>query len=1243
MKHTRLYWTLFILTLLASLLLYSAYYEVKNETVDQLNRQQLTLAKAAARGIEGFFDHYTRLLDALSKLDSIVAADAQGKKLMEVFYQSHAGEILAITRFDAGGRVMHTVPPDPRVNEADFSRMDFFQRINKTRLPIVSDVFMSLRGFESIAFCVPVFRNHVFEGSISVLIPFDDLARRYLEGIKLSEDGYAWMIDRKGVELYCPVPGHVGKTVFENCKGFPSILSMAGEMVQGKEGQTTYVFDKVRGQRIDSERKHAVYVPVHLPDNFWSIAVATPESDVFGIIHGFRGRWFLIAGIMLVAAAIYLYHALIIAKEESKRTQIELAFQKSERKYRQLVELAQEGIWVIDTGGATTFVNPRMAEILGYTTQEMLGRPVNSFMAGQSVDICMPMLELCKQGVMEEYDFELVRKDGVPIHAHAAVCPIIDNGDYSGALAVVVDITKRKRAEEALKESQQRLKDIIDFLPDATFVIDREGKVIAWNKAIEEMMGISAAAILGKGGYEYAVPFHGERRPILIDLVLEPCAEIESKYLTIERKGGVLAGRSYIPDIRGCEAYFSGTASALYDPSGNIVGAIESIRDVTQQKRAEDALMESQQQLADIIDFLPDATFVIDREGKVIAWNRATEEMTGISAAAMLGKGGYEYALPFHGERRPILIDLVLEPSEQIEAKYSILGRKDTVLAAETYLKNLRGSEAYLFGTASALYDSRGNIIGAIESIRDITERKLMEKAVAEAEAKYRDIFENSVTGIYQITMDGRFLSVNASIAHILGYDTSEELLREVNDFRQFYVHPERRSELLRSIEEHGSVREFEVEFFKKDKSVVWVALNVRAVRNSAGEIEYMEGGASDITDGKLLRARLDQAQKMEAIGTLAGGIAHDFNNILAPIIGYAELSLNMIEEEDRRSHNMRQVLLSANRAKDLVRQILTFSRKTKQEQKPVQVSLLIREALKLLRSSLPSTIEIRQSLHGDAIESTTMADSTQIHQVLMNLCTNAAHAMRAKGGTLTISLENVEADPGAGRQTPEMEPGGYLRLSVTDTGHGMDDTVRQRIFDPYFTTKGPDEGTGLGLAVVYGIVKDLSGAIAVSSKPGQGSTFDVYFPRVKAIQAPATELSEPLPTGDGRVLVVDDEKSIVDMVKQMLETLGYEAVPRRSSPDALEAFRARPESFDLVITDMTMPNMTGVDLAREILTIRPHTPIILCTGFSDKVDESKIEAMGIKKLLMKPVSMRDLAVALNKILVQDGPPLRRT
>jgi nitrogen-specific signal transduction histidine kinase/CheY-like chemotaxis protein len=391
-----------------------------------------------------------------------------------------------------------------------------------------------------------------------------------------------------------------------------------------------------------------------------------------------------------------------------------------------------------------------------------------------------------------------------------------------------------------------------------------------------------------------------------------------------------------------------------------------------------------------------------------------------------------------------------------------------------------------------------------------------------------------------------------------------------------------------------------------------------------------------DITERKQLEAQLNQARKLEAIGTLAGGIAHDFNNILMPIIGYCELSLNEMPKEERIRHNLEQVLLSADRARDLVKQILTFSRKREHESKPVKVSLLVKETLRLLGSALPATIEIRENVDASAMDATIMADPIQIHQVLMNLCTNAYHAMRAKGGVLSITLKNVDIEPGAETAIADLGPGAYLKLTVADTGHGIDEETRQRIFDPYFTTKGPLEGTGLGLATVYGIVKNLRGGIAVFSEPGEGAAFDVYFPRTKEIQATEVDIPVTPPTGKGLILLVDDEKPIVDMLKEMLESLGYEVAERYSSLDAIQAFKAHPESFDLVITDLTMPHLTGIDLAKEILKIRADTPMILCTGFSETIDENEAKLLGIRAFLMKPISLRDLAVAVSKILVED-------
>jgi PAS domain S-box-containing protein len=780
------------------------------------------------------------------------------------------------------------------------------------------------------------------------------------------------------------------------------------------------------------------------------------------------------------------------------------------------------------------------------------------------------------------------------------------------------------KANESLRISEAKYRTLFENAIDPIFVI-RENIFADCNESAVKMWGCGRDEIIGK--YPY---------------VLSPPAQIDGK----DSKEEIL--KKLADALSGKPQFFAWTLNrrdgTTFDVEislsrvevGDEILVLGMFRDITSRKSAEQALKESQQQLADIIDFLPDATFVIDDEGKTIAWNRAMEEMMGVRAADVLGKGDYEYALPFYGERRPILIDLVFAPCKEVERKYSVLENSKGVLAGQVFIPSLKGRGAYIFATASALYDSNGNVVGAIESIRDITNQKVMEEAIARAEEKYRDIFENSVTGLFQVTPDGRFLSVNSAIAHTLGYDSTEELKSSVSDVSQIYVDPRRRPELLRMIQEHGLVRDFEVEFYRKDKSITWASLNVRLVRDKDGKTAYLEGTAVDITESKLIKAQLEEAQRMEAIGKLAGGIAHDFNNILAPIIGYSELSLDLAPQNGKLGNNLKQILLSANRAKDLVRQILTFSRKSSHEYKPVQVGIIAQEALKLLRPSLPSTIDIRQFLHPDAVDSTTMADATQIHQVLMNLCTNAAHAMRPQGGTLSVTLEKVEISSRARRKTPDVKPGPYLKLSVTDTGQGIDEDTKKRIFDPYFTTKGPDEGTGLGLAVVYGIVKNLSGSITVSSKPGKGSTFDVYLPRTATVPQPPPGASTPLLTGHGRILLVDDERLIVDMVKDMLETLGYEVVPKYSSQDALAAFTDGPESFDLIITDLTMPHMTGTGLAGEIFKVRADIPIVLCTGFGDHLDKSRMKSLGIRQILMKPLSLRDLAFAVSTVLGQE-------
>ncbi|MBW2569788.1 MAG: response regulator [Deltaproteobacteria bacterium] len=380
------------------------------------------------------------------------------------------------------------------------------------------------------------------------------------------------------------------------------------------------------------------------------------------------------------------------------------------------------------------------------------------------------------------------------------------------------------------------------------------------------------------------------------------------------------------------------------------------------------------------------------------------------------------------------------------------------------------------------------------------------------------------------------------------------------------------------------------------------------------------------------MKKRLIQSQKMESIGTLAGGIAHDFNNALFSIMGYTDLTMDDVPEGSHAQSNLKEVLIAANRAKDMIQQILTFSRQSETEKKPVKVQSVVKETIKLLRTSIPTTIEIRQNIDEDC--KPVMADPTQIHQVVMNLGTNAYHAMREKGGVLAIDVaeEKISMDDSA--SYPDLHPGTYIKLTVSDTGHGMDKAVMDKIFDPYFTTKPVGQGTGMGLSTIHGIVKSHGGDIKVYSEPGKGTAFHIYFPLIETKPVePEIVSTGPIRKGSESILLVDDEEQIVFMVKQTLERLGYQVTIRTSSLDALEAFRAGPDKFDLVITDMTMPNMTGVQLAPKLLEIRSDIPIILCTGFSEITDANKAKALGIREFLMKPIVRDQIARTIRKVL----------
>ena len=521
------------------------------------------------------------------------------------------------------------------------------------------------------------------------------------------------------------------------------------------------------------------------------------------------------------------------------------------------------------------------------------------------------------------------------------------------------------------------------------------------------------------------------------------------------------------------------------------------------------------------------------------------------------------------------------------------------------------------------------------------TQGKLQRRAkeLDASEKRYRSLVETSPIGVLSTDKDWKIIFANQTLEEITDYSQADLCSMNFWDM----VSADEQDRMRQTGENYlrqGTQKGWEICWIRKDGRPIWVELQATRIEEEGKQAILVN--VMDVTEQKRaweekkeLQTQLQHVQKMEAIGTLAGGIAHDFNNILLPIIGYTEMAITDVPKDSLIRKNLAEVLKAAELAKGLVRQILTFSRLSEKERKPLMMQPIIKESLKLLRASLPSTIEIRQNIDNEC--GAILADPTQIYQVMMNLCTNAYHAMREKGGILEVTLTEVDIDSPDLIPNLDLNPGQYLKLAVSDTGHGMDRTVVERIFDPYFTTKSPGEGTGLGLSVVHGIVRSHDGYITVYSEPGEGTTFHIYLPRIDVdAKVPEAISTEPAPKGEEYILFVDDDEQIVNVVQQILERLGYHVAARTSSVEALKTFQTQPEKYDLVITDLTMPNMTGTELAKRLIDIRPDIPIILCTGFSEAISEEKAKAIGIREYVMKPITMYDLAMTIRKALDKD-------
>lgn len=765
--------------------------------------------------------------------------------------------------------------------------------------------------------------------------------------------------------------------------------------------------------------------------------------------------------------------------------------------------------------------------------------------------------------------------------------------------------------QKNLLTSEQRFKQMAEFLPLSLFETDISGRVTFANACTLQLTGYNEADIAAGFDMYQAVHLNDQERALQLSLqVLEGNFSDGEEYLLVKKDGTPFPA-------------FINTRPRLID--GKPVGLKGYIFDLTERKAFEKALQESEANFRVLIENTPDVITRYDDQCRHLYMSPAVGNHLNYDPAMFIGKTHRE--LGFSQTQAAFWEQSILETfktGQPLETEFEIEGNNGLTT----------------FNWRLVPEFEEGQVKTVLSIGRDITSQKASER-------KYSSLFNKMTDGftLHEIICDEqgrpcdyRFLAANPAFEKMTGLkaDTivGKRVLEVLPNTEQYWI------DVFGKVALTGEVAS--LEDYSQELG--------RYYRVTAYRPEPMQFAAivEDVTERKQveaerekLEAQLQQAQKMESIGTLAGGIAHDFNNILFPIIGFVEMMLDSAAEGSDLWQNLNEVLTSSLRARDLVQQILAFSRQAEKELKPLKVQTIVSDVLRLMRASLPSTISIQPEIDTDC--GMVLADTSHIQQVVMNLITNAFHAMADQGGTLGVQVAE-EMITTADQGTHSLNPGRYVKLSVSDTGTGIDPQILNRLFDPYFTTKPQGKGTGLGLSVVHGIVKSYSGDIQVFSKQGQGSVFHIYLPMLDMTdQLSENKLKTTILQGNGEhILLIDDEEAILSMESKILEHLGYRVTMHNSSIAGLEAFQSAPQAFDLIITDMTMPEMTGDKVAAIIKSIREDIPVILCTGFSDIISKEKIETLGIENILMKPIVLSDFSLTIREALDRpDTKPLQ--
>jgi PAS domain S-box-containing protein len=879
---------------------------------------------------------------------------------------------------------------------------------------------------------------------------------------------------------------------------------------------------------------------------------------------------------------------------------------KSEERYRNLINTMNEGLGVQDANGMVTFMNKQACEMLGYTSEEVIGKPATFFFDEENQKILREQMVRRRKGEHQRYEIAWSCKDGSKIHTIMAPRPLLDEkGNFEGSVAVFTDITERKRAEILLHESEFFFKESQRAAFIGSYKTDFTKGLWESSEVLDKIFGIDKSYVRSVQGWLDIV--HPDDR-VMMDQYLKQ--EVIAKRNRFDKEYRIVR----IDDKQ--ERWVHGVGDVEFDEIGNILSMIGTIQDITERKHTEEALRQSEGRYRTLAEAAQDEIFIIGKDDRIHYINNFGAQRFKNEPKDMIGRPRTALFPPHIAEQQKRSLEKVLQTGESVY---------------EETLTPTPSGDVWLGTRLAPIKNEMGEATAVLGISRDISQRVEAAKALT----LFRALIDQVNDSIEVVDPEtGRFLDVNEKSCIDHGYTRQELLSSTIFDIDST-VDESVFQKTVAGLRKSGSII-WDGHHRRKDGTTFPVEVNIRYVRLDR---DYIVTVGRDITERKReeehrhqLEQQLIQAQKLESLGTLASGIAHDFNNILAIIMGHSSLLERLQPDPAKLSQSIDAIQKTTTRGAALVRQLLTFARKTETAFESVMVNDIIKEIVKLLKETFPKTIDVTMDLKKDL--PLVLVDSNQIHQVLINLCVNARDAM-PRGGTLSISSSTIENDAMSSKY-PKATAREYIMIQVADSGTGMDEATKQRIFEPFFTTKGVGKGTGLGLALVYGIIENHDGYIDVVSEVGKGTTFSIYIPiqeRTIVYDETGKKTDQDVTGGTETILLIEDEEMLRELVKVVLVSNGYSVLTAQDGEEGVSVFSRHQKEIAVVVSDMGLPKVGGEAVFKQIKTMNPKAKIILASGFIDQNTKSEVHKAGIRHFIQKPYTPSEVLRAIREVL----------